>query len=60
MVHIFYTSLIKIPNGNYVYDLYSVLYFYALTWARIKGGPVKQIEDIANRELKNHNEEISA
>ncbi|BBW20219.1 Druantia anti-phage system protein DruC [Enterobacter kobei] len=60
MVHIFYTSLIKIPNVNYVYDLYSVLYFYALTWARIKGGPVKQIEDIANRELKNHNEEISA
>ncbi|EOA2697326.1 Druantia anti-phage system protein DruC [Citrobacter freundii] len=60
MVHIFYTSLIRIPNGNYVYDLYSVLSFYTLTWAKIKGGPVKKIEDIANRELKNHSAKISA
>lgn len=60
MVHIFYTSLMKIPNGNYIYDLYSVLSFYALTWAKVKGGPVKEIEDIADRELKNHSEKISA
>lgn len=60
MVHIFYTSLIRIPNGNYVYDLYSVLSFYTLTWAKIKGESVKKIEDIANRELKNHSAKISA
>ncbi|HHU9827129.1 TPA: Druantia anti-phage system protein DruC [Escherichia coli] len=60
MIHIFYTSLIRIPNGNYIYDLYSVLSFYTLTWAKIKGGPVQKIEDIANRELKNYSAKISS
>ncbi|ELP1951344.1 hypothetical protein QRV69_004669, partial [Escherichia coli] len=60
MVHIFYTSLIRVPNGNYIYDLYSVLSFYTLTWAKIKGGPVQKIEDIANRELKNYSAKISS
>ncbi|EML4354305.1 TPA: hypothetical protein ONE11_001198 [Enterobacter hormaechei subsp. steigerwaltii] len=60
MIHVFYTSLIRIPNGNYFYDLYSVLSFYTLTWARIIGGPVEKIENIATRELKNHSEKISA
>ena len=60
MIHIFYTSLIRIPNGNYIYDLYSVLSFYTLTWAKIKDGPVQKIEDIANRELKNYSAKISS
>ena len=60
MIHIFYASLVKIPNGNYMYDLYSVLFFYTLTWAKIKNGPVKTIEDIATRELKKHSENMTA
>lgn len=53
MIHFFYDSLIKIPNGNHLYDIYSVLFFYTLSWAKVKDGPIKTIEDIANRELKN-------
>ena len=60
MIHIFYASLVKIPNGNYMYDLYSVLFFYTITWAKIKNGPVKTIEDIATRELKKHSENMTA
>ncbi|MFP1961450.1 hypothetical protein [Lonsdalea quercina] len=60
MVNHFYSSLMKMPDGNHIYDLHSVLSFYTLPWARIKGGPVNEIADIAARELKEHSEKISA
>lgn len=58
MICNFYTSLMKMPEGNHIYDLHSVLLFYTLPWAKIKGGPVKEIADIAARELKDHREKI--
>ncbi|WP_019081243.1 hypothetical protein [Yersinia enterocolitica] len=59
MINNFYTSLMKIPGGNYIYDLHSVLFFYTLPWAKAKGGPVKEIADIAARELKEFSDKMS-
>lgn len=60
MINRFYSSLMKMPGGNHIDDLHSVLSFYTLPWAKIKGGPVKEITDITARELKEHGEKISA
>lgn len=59
MVHKFYSSLMRMPGGNYIYDLHSVLFFYTLPWAKVKDGPVKEISDIAERELKTLRDKMS-
>jgi len=56
MIYRYYTSLMRMPDGNHIDDLHSVLSFYTLPWARIKGGPIKEIADIVARELKEHSE----
>lgn len=58
MINRFHTSLMKMPGGNYIFDLHSVLFFYTLSWAKVKGGPVKEIADIAARELKELSDKI--
>ncbi len=56
MLSRFYISLMSIPEGNSTYDLYSVLFYYTLPWARVKNGPVEKIASIAERELTERGE----
>ena len=60
MISRFYISLMSIPDGNSTYDLYSVLFYYTLPWARVKNGPVEKIASIAERELTERGEQLSA
>lgn len=60
MINRYYTSLMRMPGGNDIDDLHSVLSFYTIPWARIKGGPIKEIADIVARELKEHSEKALA
>lgn len=60
MISRFYISLMSIPDGNSTYDLYSVLFCYTLPWARVKNGPVEKIASIAERELTERGEQLSA
>ncbi|MEI7125120.1 hypothetical protein [Pectobacterium versatile] len=60
MINRYYTSLMRMPGGNDIDDLHLVLSSYTLPWARIKGGPIKEIADIVARELKEHSEKILA
>lgn len=60
MISRFYISLMSIPDGNSTYDLYSVLFYYTLPWAHVKNGPVEKIASIAERELTERGEKLSA